>query len=207
MIKRNKPSTEITQKNCFLCFVPLFYPLLQNITLQWSLQPCSCPFGWKHNQHTNNPWKHKSTNHNMALSSLPFLSPPNRVLSVSKLSWLLHHKPIITWLLYWRFFFCREKTSTSARSVMRCSCLWFWMTLMRQKKGENEKAHSNQVWHAAFDCLWLPITSTHKKRCPNDGKKDSEQPDLNQRPKDISFPTTVFRYYQLSYARFTYSRF
>ena len=36
-----------------------------------------------------------------------------------------------------------------------------------------------------------------------DKQKDSEQPDLNQRPKDISFPTTVFRYYQLSYARLT----
>ena len=39
------------------------------------------------------------------------------------------------------------------------------------------------------------ITKKTKKQ------KDSEQPDLNQRPKDISFPTTVFRYYQLSYAR------
>ena len=37
--------------------------------------------------------------------------------------------------------------------------------------------------------------------------KNSEQPDLNQRPKDISFPTTVFRYYQLSYARFLFSSF
>ena len=170
MIKRNKPSTEITQKNCFLCFVPLFYPLLQNNTLQWSLQPCSCPFGRKHNQHTNDPWKHKSTNHNMALSSLPVLSPPNRVLSVSKLSWLLHHEPIITWLLYWRFFFVEKKPAQVLWVWWGAAAYGFGWLWWDKKRGENEKAHSNQVWHAAFDCLWLPITSTHKKRCPNDGK-------------------------------------
>ena len=45
-----------------------------------------------------------------------------------------------------------------------------------------------------------------KKKEPQN-EKDSEQPDLNQRPKDISFPTTVFRYYQLSYARFLTTTF
>ena len=44
--------------------------------------------------------------------------------------------------------------------------------------------------------------SRQNKKKESKSKKDSEQPDLNQRPKDISFPTTVFRYYQLSYARF-----
>ena len=44
-----------------------------------------------------------------------------------------------------------------------------------------------------------------KKKKRTSKQKNSEQPDLNQRPKDINFPTTVFRYYQLSYARFSIS--
>ena len=50
--------------------------------------------------------------------------------------------------------------------------------------------------------MWCDAQEETNKKKEMKTKKDSEQPDLNQRPKDISFPTTVFRYYQLSYARF-----
>ena len=117
-------------------------------------QLCSCPYGINNHKHSTDPWKHNSHNHIMMMHLLTFHPPVPLLCQMepfrpSRLSWLLHHWTIITWLL-WQISWRNSHHKCHECVVLWCSWWWF---LSSGKCGKWEGQH----WPSVACCFWLLV--------------------------------------------------